>query len=48
MNVDFAGNKATGNMSANGQDKPIAADLGGPVFSDGAGSNFGHWLSASG
>ncbi len=38
MNVDFAGNKATGNMTANGQDKPIAADLGGPVFSDGAGS----------
>src|SRR6266851_5530228 len=40
MNVDFAGNKATGTMNTNGQDKPIAADLGGPVFSNGPGANF--------
>ena len=48
MNVDFAGNKATGNMNANGQDKPIAADLGGPVFSNGAGANLAISLPASG
>src|SRR5260370_16865391 len=34
INVDFAGNKATGTMNMNGQDKPIAADLGGPVFAE--------------
>ena len=37
VNVDFADNKATGNMSVNGTDKPIAADLGGPLFADAAG-----------
>jgi dipeptidyl aminopeptidase/acylaminoacyl peptidase len=40
MNVEFTGNKATGNMNANGQDKPISAELGGPVFSNGPGANF--------
>jgi dipeptidyl aminopeptidase/acylaminoacyl peptidase len=34
INVDFTGNKATGTMSMDGQDKPIAADLGGPVFAE--------------
>ncbi len=38
VNLDFAGNKATGNMNMNGQDKPISADLGGPLFADAAGS----------
>jgi hypothetical protein len=38
VNVDFAGNKATGNLSMNGQDRPISANIGGPVFADAAGS----------
>lgn len=38
INVDFANNKATGTMNMNGQDKPISADLGGPLFGDAAGS----------
>jgi len=32
INVEFAGNKVTGKMSMNGQEKPITADLTGPVF----------------
>ena len=39
IDVDFAGNKATGKMSMNGQEKPINADLGGPVFGDAAGGD---------
>jgi dipeptidyl aminopeptidase/acylaminoacyl peptidase len=39
VDLDFNGNKATGNMSMNGQDKPIAVDLGGPVFADSAASD---------
>jgi len=39
IDLDFAGNKAAGNMSMNGQDKPIAVDLGGPLFADAAGSD---------
>jgi len=39
VEVTFAGNKATGNMSMNGQNRPIAADLGGALFADGAGGN---------
>ena len=38
ITVDFAGGKATGNLSMNGQDRPVSADLGGELFSDGAGS----------
>lgn len=34
INLDFTGNKATGTMNMNGQDKPIASDLGGPVFAE--------------
>ena len=30
---------ATGKMSTNGQDRPIAVDLGGPLFADAAGSD---------
>ena len=40
VDVDFADNKASGKMSMNGQDKPIAADLGGPIFGDAAGGDF--------
>jgi hypothetical protein len=34
--VDFAGGKASGKLSMSGQDRPIAADLGGEVFADSA------------
>jgi len=38
--IDFSveGNKASGTMKTGGNDKPISADLGGPLFGDGAGS----------
>jgi dipeptidyl aminopeptidase/acylaminoacyl peptidase len=39
VTLDFSGNKATGNLSMNGQDKPISVDLGGPLFADAAGSD---------
>jgi hypothetical protein len=39
VEVQFADNKATGKMSMNGQDRPIAADLGGVLYADGAGAN---------
>jgi len=39
IDVTYAGNKATGKMTVNGQDRPIAADLGGVLFADGAGAN---------
>lgn len=39
FHVDFAGNKATGAMTMNGQEKPISVELGGPLFADGAGSH---------
>jgi hypothetical protein len=38
INVDFANNKAAGTMNMNGKEQPIAADLGGPLFADGAAS----------
>jgi hypothetical protein len=38
VDLDFAGNKASGKMSMNGQDRPIAVDLGGPLFADAAGA----------
>ncbi|MBZ5504858.1 MAG: prolyl oligopeptidase family serine peptidase [Acidobacteriia bacterium] len=38
IDLSFAGNKATGTMNMNGQDRPIAADLGGPIFADAAAS----------
>lgn len=38
VKLDFAGNKAAGTMTVNGQEKPIAVDLGGPLFADAAGS----------
>jgi dipeptidyl aminopeptidase/acylaminoacyl peptidase len=39
INLDFAGNKATGSMNMNGQDKPVSVDLGGPLFADAAGAS---------
>jgi len=36
IDLDFAGDKAAGKMNMNGSEKPIAADLGGPLFADGA------------
>jgi len=38
INIDFASGKAAGSMSMNGQEKPIAVDLGGPLFADAAGA----------
>jgi dipeptidyl aminopeptidase/acylaminoacyl peptidase len=38
ISVDFAGGKATGNMSMNGQDRAVSADLGGDLFADSAGA----------
>jgi hypothetical protein len=38
INLDFAGNKATGTANVNGQEHPIAVDLGGPLFADAAGA----------
>ena len=37
IDIDFSGDKAAGKMSMNGQEMPIAVDLGGPLFADGAG-----------
>jgi dienelactone hydrolase len=34
IDLDFAGDKAEGKMSMNGQEKPISVDLGGPLFAD--------------
>jgi dipeptidyl aminopeptidase/acylaminoacyl peptidase len=39
VELAFAGNKAAGTMSMNGQEKPVAADLGGPLFADAAGAD---------
>lgn len=37
IDLDFAGDKALGKMSMNGQDHAIDVDLGGPLFGDAAG-----------
>jgi dipeptidyl aminopeptidase/acylaminoacyl peptidase len=37
FDLDFKDNKASGTMTMNGQSKPVAVDLGGPIFGDGAG-----------
>ena len=39
IDVDYAGDKAAGQFSMNGQTRPIAVDLGGPVFGDSAGGD---------
>jgi hypothetical protein len=39
VDLDFTSDKATGKMSMNGQDRPIAVDLDGALFADGAGAD---------
>lgn len=39
IDMDFAGNKAAGQITMNGQAQPIAVDLGGPLFGDAAGGD---------
>src|SRR5436190_21854165 len=38
IKVAYSGGKLTGSANINGQDRPIAADLDGPLFADGAGA----------
>ncbi|MBZ5530539.1 MAG: prolyl oligopeptidase family serine peptidase [Acidobacteriia bacterium] len=38
IDLNFAGDKAVGNMNVGGQDKPISVDLGGPLFAEGPGA----------
>ena len=38
IDLDFAGDKAQGTMSTNGQGHPISVDLGGPLFADSNGA----------
>ena len=37
IDLDYAGGKATGKMTMNGEDRPINAEVGGPLFGDAAG-----------
>ncbi|HEX7185985.1 MAG TPA: S9 family peptidase [Thermoanaerobaculia bacterium] len=39
VELEFKDGKATGTMTVNGQERPVAADLGGALFADGAGSH---------
>ena len=39
IDLDFGGNKATGKVTVDGKDQPVAVDLGGPLFADGAGAD---------
>jgi len=39
IQVDYKDNKATGSLNMNGQDKPIDADVGGPIFADSVGAS---------
>src|SRR5579859_569468 len=38
VKLDFTGNKASGNVNMGGSDKPVAVDLGGPLFAEGPGA----------
>ncbi|HEX2327453.1 MAG TPA: alpha/beta fold hydrolase [Candidatus Angelobacter sp.] len=38
INLEFSDKKATGKMNMNGQDRPVDADLGGPLFADASAS----------
>lgn len=40
IKLDFTANKASGSVSMDGQEKPIAAELDGPLFADAAASEF--------
>ncbi|MGD0732528.1 MAG: hypothetical protein ABR956_14805 [Terracidiphilus sp.] len=39
IDLDFAGDKATGKIDMNGEVHQVASDLGGPLFGDGAGGD---------
>ena len=39
INLAYAGGKLTGTMNVNGQERPISADLDGPLFADAAGAH---------
>lgn len=38
IDLNFAGDKATGNMNMDGQDRAVSVDLGGPLFANAAGA----------
>lgn len=38
VDLDFAGDKAAGDVNMGGQDKPVSVDLGGPLFANAAGA----------
>ena len=38
VDLDFAGDKAAGNVNIGGQEKPVSVDLGGPLFANAAGA----------
>ena len=38
VDLDFAGDKAAGNVNISGQEKPVSVDLGGPLFASAAGA----------
>ncbi|HET8889597.1 MAG TPA: prolyl oligopeptidase family serine peptidase, partial [Candidatus Angelobacter sp.] len=38
IDLSFAGDKATGSMNMNGQDRAISVEMGGPLFAEGAGA----------
>ena len=38
VDLNFGGDKATGNMSLSGQDRTVSVDLGGPLFAEAAGA----------
>jgi hypothetical protein len=38
INLDFAGNKASGKVNMGGTDRDVAVDLGGPLFAEGPGA----------
>ena len=40
IEIEYKDGKVTGSMKMNGQDKPISADTGGPLFADGAGQQY--------
>jgi len=39
VKLDFKDGKATGTLNINGQEKPVAVDLGGDLYADGAGAH---------
>ncbi|MGO9339595.1 MAG: alpha/beta fold hydrolase [Terracidiphilus sp.] len=39
IELDFSGDKASGKMNMGGQERPVAVDLGGPLFGDAAGGD---------